>query len=452
MRSQLKQAAINRNSSPYRNAEYDYRKDGNLDSRTINGTRTGFTYSGDLMVEATGPDGFDLDFDDNGNMTTGVSETFTYNWDNKLRSASALSGNIKYDPSGNRVRKLSDVAGDRRYIVDIVGDLPTTLMEMTDNTILKTYIYANGQPLCQHDGDYSAPRYFYIHDRLGSTRQIINTSGSVVRYYTYEPFGEVLEEDGTLTNYMMFTGQYFDTEIDQYYLRARQYDPHISRFTTRDPVFGQYKEPLTLHRYLYCLNNPLNCIDPRGLKTEHVMLSGMFSIGVSSLMYQWGVVWDDKGNIGIITTHNDPQPIEGLDPNPVEGFEREWGLGMGVPAVSGGVAYGRTNADTIFDLEGPGISVGGSLTLGISFGVDYISGTQRNHEPYEGWEFTVGAGKSAIPGLEGHGHYTWTTVDSPWTDFIRYRDLLDEFIDDAMFNVQTVGEGYQLLMIWDNIP
>ena len=91
-----------------------------------------------------------------------------------------------------------------------------TLMEMTDedNTILKTYIYANCQELCQHDGDYSTPRYFYIHDRLGSTRQIINTTGSVVRYYTYEPFGEGHEEDGTLSNNMMFTGQYFDTGID----------------------------------------------------------------------------------------------------------------------------------------------------------------------------------------------------------------------------------------------
>jgi RHS repeat-associated protein len=45
----------------------------------------------------------------------------------------------------------------------------------------------------------------------------------------------------------MFTGQYYDTEIDQYYLRARQYDPHIARFTTRDPVFGKFQEILTLH-------------------------------------------------------------------------------------------------------------------------------------------------------------------------------------------------------------
>ncbi|MHC4633161.1 MAG: RHS repeat-associated core domain-containing protein, partial [Planctomycetota bacterium] len=255
MRSQLKQVDIDKNSSPYRNAEYNYRKDGNLDSRTINSSTTSFTYAGDLMDTASGGESFNLDFDDNGNMTTG-------------KGTKSIS--LRYDPGGNRIRKQSiDGAEEttRKYIVDIVGDLPTTLMEMTDNTILKTYIYANGQVLCQHDGDYSAARYFYIHDRTGSTRQIINTSASVVKYYTYEPFGEVLEEDGTLSNKMMFTGQYFDTEIDQYYLRARQYDPYISRFTARDPVYGKFEKPMTLHRYLYCINNPINNLDPSGLIT-----------------------------------------------------------------------------------------------------------------------------------------------------------------------------------------
>jgi RHS repeat-associated protein len=64
---------------------------------------------------------------------------------------------------------------------------------------------------------------------------------------------------------MMFTGQYFDTEIDQYYLRARQYDPHISRFTARDPIRGKFEEPMTLHLYLYCTNDPVDNIDPWGL-------------------------------------------------------------------------------------------------------------------------------------------------------------------------------------------
>jgi hypothetical protein len=81
--------------------------------------------------------------------------------------------------------------------------------------IVKTYIYANSQIIAQHTGDHEADRYFYLHDRLGSVRQVIDTSGEVVHLYTYEPFGEVLESDsaqGAPSNAFKFTGQYFESE------------------------------------------------------------------------------------------------------------------------------------------------------------------------------------------------------------------------------------------------
>ena len=70
--------------------------------------------------------------------------------------------------------------------------------------------------------------------------------------YTYSPFGNPYAGTVTETVYnpFQFTGQWFDAEITQYYLRARQYDPTMMRFMTRDPVAGRFQEPLTLHRYL----------------------------------------------------------------------------------------------------------------------------------------------------------------------------------------------------------
>lgn len=101
----------------------------------------------------------------------------------------------------------------------------------------KTYIYSDAQILAQHDGDISDDKYFYLHDRLGSVRLVIDyDAGDVVKYYTYEPFGEVIDDHGTFDNAFRFTGQYFDPEIEEYYLRARQYNPGIARFTSRDPV------------------------------------------------------------------------------------------------------------------------------------------------------------------------------------------------------------------------
>jgi RHS repeat-associated protein len=174
----------------------------------------------------------------------------------------------KYDPRGNRVRKYSTINGDRYYIVDIAGKLPTILCEIdpTDSSLKNSYIYANGQPLCQYQGETDPNRYFYIHDRLGSVRLVVNDAADVNNSYTYSPFGELFtaESAETTENPFRFTGQWFDDEIGQYYLRARQYSTYLGRFTSRDPVAGKYGRPLTLHRYLYCINGPLNRIDPTG--------------------------------------------------------------------------------------------------------------------------------------------------------------------------------------------
>jgi hypothetical protein len=48
------------------------------------------------------------------------------------------------------------------------------------------------------------------------------------------------------------------------------------RFTSRDPVKGKQKEPLTLHKYLYCLNDPINRVDLSG-KTSNPMAAALMA-------------------------------------------------------------------------------------------------------------------------------------------------------------------------------
>ena len=160
----------------------------------------------------------------------------------------------------------------RKYIVDIAGKLPVILCEIdtSDSSLTRSYIYSDrSQIICQRDGDQTADEYFYVTDRLGSVRQVVDNAGSVVLDYTYSPFGQMLEQSKKSGyeysfNNFLFTGQWYDFEFSQYYLRARMYDPYLGRFTSRDPVKGKFKHPLTLHKYLYCLNNPVNRIDPDG--------------------------------------------------------------------------------------------------------------------------------------------------------------------------------------------
>ena len=195
MRSQLTDASISNINGGNWVAEYTYHDNGDMSSRTIQSDNQTFSYTGHQMTDAGG-ESFDLDWDENGQLTlndqtAGDDTDLVWNWDNKLRQATkgTKTINLKYDPYGNRVIKDVNDAQTittRKYIVDIVSDLPVILLEIdaSDSSIAKTYIYANSQILAQHDGDYDASRYFYLHDRLGSVRQLdeIRIRGQLIYY------------------------------------------------------------------------------------------------------------------------------------------------------------------------------------------------------------------------------------------------------------------------------
>ncbi|MDD5063727.1 MAG: RHS repeat-associated core domain-containing protein [Phycisphaerae bacterium] len=102
---------------------------------------------------------------------------------------------------------------------------------------------------------------FYLHDGLGSTRQLTANNEAVVASYTYDSFGSLIASSGSATNPYGFTGEQQFSEADNLvYLRARYYSPQIGRFISRDPI--GYVDGLNL--YTYVKNNSTNYIDPSG--------------------------------------------------------------------------------------------------------------------------------------------------------------------------------------------
>ncbi len=59
---------------------------------------------------------------------------------------------------------------------------------------------------------------------------------------------------------------------------ARWYDPAVGRFLQQDLWKGEIYEPLTLNRYLYCTNDPLNWLDYTGLIKVKVTISTEASV------------------------------------------------------------------------------------------------------------------------------------------------------------------------------
>lgn len=70
--------------------------------------------------------------------------------------------------------------------------------------------------------------------------------------------------------------------------QARMYNANTGRFQTMDTYDGNQEEPQTLHRYTYCVDNPVNRVDPSG----HESYVGFDTVG-----------WNNYGHVGIIT-HN----------------------------------------------------------------------------------------------------------------------------------------------------
>ena len=93
-------------------------------------------------------------------------------------------------------------------------------------------------------------------DPHGNVVQLTDESGTVIRTYEYDSFGNEVNPDGK--------DEYYDKETEEIYLRARYYQPEVGRFLTRDSYTGEEDEPLSLHLYTYCGNDSVNRIDPSG--------------------------------------------------------------------------------------------------------------------------------------------------------------------------------------------
>ena len=107
---------------------------------------------------------------------------------------------------------------------------------------------------------------FYFHpDHLGSSSYITNFDGVISQHMEYLPFGETLVDEhlNSRNSPFKYNGKEFDEETGNYYYGARYYDPKWSLWLSVDPLAEKYYD---WNPYNYCLQNPINFIDPDGLK------------------------------------------------------------------------------------------------------------------------------------------------------------------------------------------
>ena len=121
------------------------------------------------------------------------------------------------------------------------------MLEERDDTggLIVNYVYGDDLISQERGGGVS----YYHYDGLGSTRALTDDVEAATDTYTYEAFGNLLDSTGSTPNNYRFTGEQFDGALDQYYLRARYYDPSTARFTQMDTWRGNNRPGLTYLRW-----------------------------------------------------------------------------------------------------------------------------------------------------------------------------------------------------------
>jgi RHS repeat-associated protein len=134
----------------------------------------------------------------------------------------------------------------------VVGATPTA-----------TYTLGSGIVSQKRSGTVS----HFLADGHGSNRMLAGTNASITARFTYDAYGNPLDFTANLYNTpattLLYSGQQFDTDLQQYNSQARYYDPAVGRFGQADPFSGKQQGGANL--YAYCEGDPVNSVDPTGL-------------------------------------------------------------------------------------------------------------------------------------------------------------------------------------------
>jgi YD repeat-containing protein len=258
-----------------------------------------------------------------------VDETITYSYNSRdglTSETSSLSGTTSYTYDGNGSQISSSHGG---HITTYSYGLHNKMVELAVNYVTQaTYVYdrhqnrvaetSNGtttlyltdtrnptgysQPIEAKSSATAAPNITYIlgnsvvgqadgsgevsyllTDGHGSTRQLLDASGSVAEVYNYDAFGGAIGfTAATAGTVFLFGGDAIYDPASGLYLHGNGVRGRIGfRFIQADnPRFGNAQEPLSLHKYLYANANPIRGWDPSG-HTTALELEGVQAAGAA---------------------------------------------------------------------------------------------------------------------------------------------------------------------------
>lgn len=229
-------------------------------------------------------------YDDQDRVVSYNTFTYTYNANGDLQTkTNTLTSEVTqyfYDALGNLTKVILPNANVIEYEIDglnrrvgklLNGNLVKRYSYMDQyrinaeitpaGTLLRRYVYASKS----NTPDYyiqAGVNYRIFSDHLGSPRMIVRASnGTIVCKQDHDEFGRLTLN--TLAGCLPFgfAGGLYDEDTGLLRFGARDYDPTIGRWTTKDPI-GFAGGDTNL--YAYVGGDPMSYIDPSGLSQEQI--------------------------------------------------------------------------------------------------------------------------------------------------------------------------------------
>ena len=268
-RSEVIGAVSNQNSAY--NYAYSFDPIGNR--LTANLAGTSYNYTTNMLNQYTVVNSNQPTYDDDGNMLTNGSWTYTWNGENRM--VQAVNGNTKlqfvYDYMGRRIEKKvfdgDTVVSHKRYVYDDYKQVEE-LDALNSNRVLKRYSWqpeAVGLdvPLSMTDVA-TAKNYAYTLDANKNLSDLTDAQGNVVAHYEYSPFGTHTATGSYTGNPFRFSSEVFDSETGLIYYNFRYYNPSLGRWINRDPI----EEQGGWNLYRFIDNTPTYFYDDLGKKPK----------------------------------------------------------------------------------------------------------------------------------------------------------------------------------------
>jgi RHS repeat-associated protein len=265
---------------------YTYDAQNRLTSVTADGSMSqwGYDANGNRISVSDASGQLTGSYDDQDRLTKYGEFTFQYTASGELKSRKSISTGAStsytYDARGNLV---SVVLPDGTLIEYLIDGQSRRVAKKENGTIVKQWLYRNAlSPAAELDGagnlvsefvygsndrvpDYmlhGGTPYRVITDQLGSLRLVINAAtGEVMQRMRHDSWGNVLEDSSPGFTPFGFAGGLYDSDTSLMRFGARDYDPVVGRWTSKDPVLFDGDQA---NLYAYAGSDPINAVDPDG--------------------------------------------------------------------------------------------------------------------------------------------------------------------------------------------